>query len=134
MLPDIVVKCFVVNDEGKLLILRRQPHDENRPGEADLPGGGLETGENMTTTVIRELQEETGLIAQPDAIDVVYAATDETKNVVRIWALCREYAGEVALSAEHDAFWWKNPDEAGIALEGLSWVQGLHYAISHELI
>jgi 8-oxo-dGTP diphosphatase len=43
---------------------RRGPH----PGAWMLPGGGIEHGEDPRTTVVREVEEETGLVAVPGRV------------------------------------------------------------------
>ena len=55
-IEDIVtrVKIFLINDENKIIIA-------NCAGCYQLPGGHVEEGENLISTVKREIQEETGI-------------------------------------------------------------------------
>ena len=60
------VRCvggIVFDSSGRLLLVRRG----HAPGKGlwSLPGGRVETGENDTEAVMRELREETGLAVRP---------------------------------------------------------------------
>jgi 8-oxo-dGTP pyrophosphatase MutT (NUDIX family) len=50
------VTVFVVDDQDRVLLVRRA--DSNRWA---LPGGGVEIGESVAQTAVREVQEETGI-------------------------------------------------------------------------
>jgi 8-oxo-dGTP diphosphatase len=58
----------VLDRKGRLLLVRRA--DTGRWG---LPGGGLEAGESLAHTVMREAREETGLEVEPTAVLDVHA-------------------------------------------------------------
>ena len=45
---------------GRILLLHRRDDLELVPGLWDLPGGGVEAGEGLEDTLIREVREETG--------------------------------------------------------------------------
>lgn len=49
----ISLKCLIVNDEGRVLVVR-----ENGRGSWDLPGGGMDHGEDLHMALARELKEE----------------------------------------------------------------------------
>lgn len=50
------VTAAVLNDEGQILLIHKVDNDLWA-----LPGGGHNAGESITTTVVREVREETGL-------------------------------------------------------------------------
>jgi len=58
-------KGFVVDEAGRLLLL--DCADPARPGVRwwELPGGGVEPGEDEVDALVREVLEETGLVADP---------------------------------------------------------------------
>lgn len=54
------VKCFVFDEDGKILLLRRHIDDAGG-GNWDIPGGAIEKGENQIDALKREVFEETNL-------------------------------------------------------------------------
>lgn len=56
-----VVGTVVVRNQ--LLLLRRALHDAFLPGNYELPSGGIESDEEILPALLRELREETGIIA-----------------------------------------------------------------------
>jgi 8-oxo-dGTP diphosphatase len=67
--PIIGVGAVIIKD-GKILLEKRK----NEPGKGkwSVPGGLVELGESVEQTVMREVEEETGLeVEKPEHIDVV---------------------------------------------------------------
>ncbi len=63
---DAAVACvggLAYDDDGRILLVRRR----NEPGRGlwSVPGGRVEPGETDTQAVIREMEEETGLVVEP---------------------------------------------------------------------
>ena len=59
--PSAAVAAFILNSRGQLLTLRRSKAPAK--GTLDLPGGFVDIGENINEALMREVKEETGLIA-----------------------------------------------------------------------
>ena len=82
----------VVRDGHVLLVRRANPPDENCWA---FPGGKIDAGEAIEAATVRELLEETGVVAEPlhvfDAVDVF--DRDETgalrRHFILIAVLCR---------------------------------------------
>ena len=78
----------------------------------DIPGGRIDTGEELADALRREIKEETGL----DLVEIesIFHAQDILWNpqlhVVRITYLVKA-AGEVTISEEHSEFRWFAKDE-----------------------
>lgn len=65
------VGCVVVKDGKILLIKRGYPP---REGVWAIPGGVIEVGEGIAEAARRELEEETGIVAEPIGVIGVYNA------------------------------------------------------------
>jgi 8-oxo-dGTP pyrophosphatase MutT (NUDIX family) len=61
----VSAKAFLLDPDGRLLLL--DCTDPARPGSRwqELPGGGVEEGEDGVTATVREVLEETGLAVDP---------------------------------------------------------------------
>lgn len=83
-LPVAVILFPVNHDDGRtgLVVVRRDV--EPARGELALPGGFIETGESWRQAAVRELREETGLLANTDEVelfDVISTVTGYTLNI-----------------------------------------------------
>ena len=106
----IVAKSIVQDSDNRILILKRSLTDDIRPGSWDLPGGGVEEGEDPTAAVIREIQEEAGIEVQ-NVSPVFVCAQNDTKYRITIVYRASYVHGEIALSFEHDEYTWISPKE-----------------------
>src|SRR5665213_284248 len=99
----IVAKVFVVDTKGLILALRRSKSDPIRPLEWDLPGGGVDYGEDPTDAVIREADEEAGLKIKDPKIFVTKTSNNK-KYVVRLLYYVHVDRESITLSFEHDEY------------------------------
>jgi 8-oxo-dGTP diphosphatase len=60
--PILAVSAVVMRGDRFLVVRRARPPAE---GLFTLPGGGVESGETLAQAVVREVQEETGLLVAP---------------------------------------------------------------------
>ncbi len=135
MTPEIVAKAIIQNEHGQVLLLRRVETDDQRPGEWDFPGGGVEEGEELRTGVIREIQEEAGLVV--DEVTLVYAATEPKsahKSTTRLLFIGKTLVSAVTLSAEHDEYQWVDVETALREFPHPFYSRGLAYARDHGLL
>lgn len=103
------VFCFVFDPEGRVLVLRRSNDMRARPGEWDLPGGGVDEGEELKYAVLREIFEETGLAVIK--LEQVLQKSGERDGNMHEFTYFRAYTHpmEPMLSHEHDAYEWHEP-------------------------
>jgi len=69
--PIVAVLAVVVRGEAALIVQRAQQPNAGRWG---FPGGALELGETVAAGAMRELLEETGIVAEPAGILDVHDA------------------------------------------------------------
>lgn len=110
----IVGVAFIIERDGKILMMRRSPTKDHAPGAWETGSGRLESGETLEDAVYREVREETGLqveIVQPVAtFRFLRGSAREEAVGVTFW--CRHREGEVMPSDEHDHVFWASPSEA----------------------
>jgi 8-oxo-dGTP diphosphatase len=106
-------KAFIINDEGKILIVKRDK-EIIFVDKWDVPGGKLDNDETLFEAISREIVEEVGLkLAR--IICTLSSSKFEGKLgdkliIYRNIYLCRA-SGEIKLSAEHSEYKWVAPEE-----------------------
>jgi 8-oxo-dGTP diphosphatase len=103
----IGVHGAVIDEYGRLLVLRRAPSMTYRPGHWDLPGGHLAADEEIHQCLVRELAEETGLEVEIGRLLGLNKAIDGP--YVQMIFACRPRRRNCELMLhpqEHDAAQW----------------------------
>ena len=111
--PKPTACALVVDDEGRILLVRRATEVEN--GKWDLPGGYLEEGEHPEDAVVREVREETGLEIEVGELYGVwmdwYGDAPDAASTMNLYWLARAVGGEPSAADDVDALAWFAPDE-----------------------
>jgi 8-oxo-dGTP diphosphatase len=102
----IGVHGVIIDEDGRILVLRRAPTLLYRPGHWDLPGGHLALDEDIHDCLHREIAEETGLAVELGPFLGLNKAKDGP--YVQMIFECRpKSVGELRLQLEeHDAAQW----------------------------
>ena len=116
----VASKAFLINPQGKLLLLRHTsgPERMHCVGKWDVPGGRMEQGEHPLETLQREVFEETGMNinaaqARPFHVDIWGVGGDvENHPIVGTFYLVLIGEEAVRLSPEHDHFVWHDPRQS----------------------
>lgn len=100
--------AFIQNPHGEFLLMKRSLNDDAYPGNWELPGGGIEYAETMEESLVREVQEECGLIInvfQPIAVNMFYI---DDKQYFEITFFCKvkDNSFEIKISPEHSEYKW----------------------------
>ena len=101
----------VIEDHGRILVLRRAPSMTYKPGSWDLPGVHLAANESFEECLAREVTEETGLTIE---IDRLLCANKAPGPYVQLIYACRTVGAlsEVTLRPfEHVEYRWAKLDE-----------------------
>ncbi|MBI1377767.1 MAG: NUDIX domain-containing protein [Frankiales bacterium] len=73
------VRVVLLDDDGRLLLFRTIDPTMPETGEWwELPGGGMEPGEDVVATAVREIAEETGFALDPAGVGAPTWVRDST--------------------------------------------------------
>lgn len=139
-LQKVSASAVVLNNEGKLLIVKRADDDDFLPGTWELPGGGVDFMEEPRVGIKRELKEECGI-----EVDVLHPLTEFSfvmpteegeKHTVEIIYLCQlsENSPEVNLSFEHSDYQWVTFSDLEIVCSTDFMMQSIRNLEFHPLI
>ena len=113
----LVNRCFVLNDQKKILLIRRALDDSYLPGFWECPGGKLDQGQDLTHAREREVLEETGLLIAltHPLVHVDSYVVGEGKYAglpyVLLFGIAQSMGGKFALSFEHCDHAWVTYEE-----------------------
>ncbi|MBI2426533.1 MAG: NUDIX domain-containing protein [Candidatus Kerfeldbacteria bacterium] len=101
----------LVKKGDQYLVIRRSLHDHEDPGAWDLPGGGLEIGEQPFDGVLRETAEEAGISIRVLHPLTVWAFHTHGRWSVELEVFCEYVSGDIRLSTEHTEYKWVTKEE-----------------------
>ncbi|MGY0021637.1 bifunctional class I SAM-dependent methyltransferase/NUDIX hydrolase [Streptomyces sp. cg35] len=106
LVPHATIGVGAIVMSGDRVLLGR-----HRLGTLELPGGHVEPGESFAEAAVRELGEESGLLARPDDVHLLGTLVDHAGDVVRVTVAARitAWRGTPATQPDEsvgDWQWW----------------------------
>lgn len=114
----LIVRAVVVRGDHKVLLIKRAKDDRWAPGLWEFPGGKLDKGQDMANALVREVLEETGLVAIPTNRLVFWDSKTLTDGpyaglpCVILVGEVKPIGGKVRLSSDHEGFLWAGLEKA----------------------
>ena len=105
----LVVACALFDVDGRVLVAQR-PEGKALAGLWEFPGGKVEAGERPEETLIRELDEELGIVVKPACLAPLTFASHAYDDFHLLMPLyvCRRWEGTPA-GREGQAVRWMKP-------------------------
>jgi 8-oxo-dGTP diphosphatase len=105
----LVAACALVDADGRVLIAQR-PEGKPLAGLWEFPGGKVEPGETPEEALIRELEEELGIVTQaPCLAPLTFASHSyESFHLLMPLFVCRRFTG-TPVAKEAQALKWVRP-------------------------
>jgi len=128
-------KAFIMNQEGKILILREAPKytDGSNINKYDVVGGRVKPGQRFDESLRREVFEETGLeikIGKPFFVNEWRPIVkNEPWQIIGIFFECLPLSEKINLSEDHDDYLWINPKD----YKNYNLIENLHPAFESYL-
>lgn len=107
----LVVACALIDADGRVLLAQR-PEGKSMAGLWEFPGGKVEPGETPEQSLIRELEEELGVITKPACLAPLSFASHAYDGFHLLMPLfvCRRYEGNPT-SRENQQLKWVRPQD-----------------------
>lgn len=128
--------AVVADERGRILLMRRSDNEL-----WSIPGGGMEVGERIAETAVREVKEETGVDVEIDHLVGIYSNPEhvveysdgEVRQQFSVCFACRTVGGELATSNESSEVGFFSPEE----IEAMPMHDSIrlrigHFAKSHD--
>ena len=124
--------AVVTDEQDRILLVKRSDNDLWA-----LPGGGMDLGESIVETAVREVKEETGLYVEVTGLIGVYtnplhvmAYTDgEVRQQFSLCFTTRLIGGQLQVDSESTDIAWTRPQD----IESLSIHPSMRLRIKHYL-
>ena len=103
---ELTNMCMIRDGKGNVLVQDKKNHPTWRGW--NFPGGHVEPGEYVTPSVIREMEEETGLTIQNPrlcGIKEFHKSRDGKRYIVFLY-VADSYSGQLKASLEGEVFWY----------------------------
>jgi 8-oxo-dGTP diphosphatase len=117
---EVCGRALIIDQNGRVLVLKRSDDSSSNPGKWELPGGKPNKGESFEDSFRREVLEETGFTI---TIQQSAGTADQLvsgHHVVHVIMIASIQSGGLAISDEHSSFQWVEMSELG-GLDKADW-------------
>lgn len=113
--PISSVLAIITNHNHEVLFVRQKTGPYK--GWWLLPGGRVELGETVRDAIVREVEEETGLLVRVSKLLEVFDVIDEEQNYhfIHTVFLCEPVGGRLRAGSDALEVKWLNPNTLGDA-------------------
>jgi 8-oxo-dGTP diphosphatase len=107
----LVAACALIDPDGRVLLAQR-PEGKAMAGLWEFPGGKVEAGERPEESLIRELQEELGIVVNEECLAPLTFASHRYPEFQLLMPLyvCRRWEG-IAAAREGQKLKWVRPND-----------------------
>ena len=111
-----IAVAYLVDGRGHVLLQHRDEHAPRAPGVWGIVGGHVEPGEDFDTAMVRELEEETGIVAALDDLhlwqDTEFTYSDGHRGHYRVYAGRTDLTDDDIVLGEGRAIVFVEPEQA----------------------
>ena len=134
--PKVIAKVLMINKQEQGLVLTRSDSDDSRAGQADFPGGNVDSGETWDQAAVREVLEETNLTTRLEDLVLirVHTSMKGDENLIRAFYVTRSFTGDIKLSHEHSELEWVDLKEIPSRFHHPGWGESVQYALDNSLL
>jgi 8-oxo-dGTP diphosphatase len=107
----LVAACALIDTDGRVLLAQR-PQGKSMAGLWEFPGGKVEAGERPEQSLIRELNEELGIVVKEDCLAPLTFASHlyPAFHLLMPLYICRRWEG-VVTARERQNLKWVRPGD-----------------------
>lgn len=107
-----VAKLVMIDPDQKYLLMYRSAHPVFGD-DPDLPGGTAEDGESPLVTMLREVEEEAGVIVDAAAVTQIYSGTEYSYHGTNyvLYTCVLKQRPAITMSWEHNKYEWMSRGE-----------------------
>ncbi len=124
----IHVVCAVIESDAGLILACQRDDDRHLGGLWEFPGGKIEKGESAEEALIREIQEELGIVIEPIS-EMRFVVWEYKERTIQLQPYRCKITSGIPTALEHKALSWCPVSE----LEQFDWA-GADLPIVRELI